>query len=124
MVRVFLDANIFIDIVEQRRDISLEQFKENKLFISPLSIHILSYIYKYRIPDKKLLELPTYYTIVPADIEIVKKTLIGPTADFEDNVQLHSSAEAECDYFLTSDSKLLDMKFFGKTQILPQLENN
>lgn len=35
--------------------------------------------------------------------------------------QLHSAAEAECDYFLTSDKKLLAMKFFGKTRIVSTL---
>lgn len=45
------------------------------------------------------------------------KALEGPTVDFEDNTQLHSAAEAECDYFLTNDEKLLKMKFFGKTRL-------
>lgn len=42
----------------------------------------------------------------------------GPTKDLEDNIQLHSAAEAESDIFLTADKKLVDMKFFGKTQII------
>lgn len=37
--------------------------------------------------------------------------------NLEDNIQLHSAAEAECDFFLTSDDKLLKIKFFGKTEI-------
>lgn len=48
----------------------------------------------------------------------------GPTTDLEDNIQLHSAAEAECDYFLTSDASLLKMKFFGKTRIVPNLSKD
>lgn len=55
--------------------------------------------------------------VIPFSEDVLKKSLNGPTSDFEDNVQLHSAAEAECDYFLTNDEKLLKMKFFGKTEI-------
>lgn len=55
--------------------------------------------------------------MIPFDSAIAEKALVGPTSDFEDNVQLHSAAEAECDIFLTEDKKLSDMKFFGKVRI-------
>lgn len=45
-----------------------------------------------------------------------------PTSDLEDNIQLHSAAEADCDYFLTSDKKLLAMIYFGKTKIVSTLQ--
>lgn len=47
--------------------------------------------------------------------------LSGPTVDFEDNVQLHSAAEAECEIFLTEDKKLLKLGFFGKTHVVSQI---
>lgn len=117
MARVFLDANVFIDIAEERKNVTLGQFGHHKLFISPLSIHILTYMYKYKLPDKKLLNLRKYYTIVPLYTSIVNKALEGSTKDFEDNVQLHSASYAECDLFLTNDKKLLDLKFFGTMKI-------
>lgn len=117
MAKVFLDANIVIDLIEERKDINWKQLENHNLFITPLSIHILTYLYKYQIPEKKLLDLQEQIALVPLDKLIFDKALLGPTKDFEDNVQLHSAADAECDLFLTEDKKLLTLKFFGKTQI-------
>jgi len=122
MAKVFLDANYFIDLVEERKqEVSLNKFREHQLFISSLSIHILSYIYKYKIPDKGLNIALKKFNIIDFDKQVVDKSLLGPASDFEDNVQLHSAAEAECDLFLTEDKKLLDLKFFGKTKIINSL---
>ena len=119
MDRVFLDTNILIDIFEHRRDVNLETLSHYYLIYSPLSIHIYLYLYKIKIP---LPEIYLFMQKLEADAaafsgEILKKALEGPTSDFENNVQLHSAAEAECNYFLTNDEKLLKMKFFGKTRI-------
>lgn len=121
MAKIFLDANIFISIVEKREKISFKDFLNNELFISPISIHILTYLYKYEIPNGKLDNIQTYVNIVVFDQDIVLKALISPTEDFEDNVQLHSGAQAKCDFFLTNDKELLKMKFFGKTKIVKTL---
>lgn len=122
MAKIFLDTNIYIDIIKIRSDLELEDFQSHDLYISPLSIHILAYVFKYRIPDNELDVNRELFNIVPFDSKIVEKSLIGPTRDFEDNVQLHSAAEAECDMFLTEDKKLLDMKFFGKVKIDQELK--
>jgi len=119
MDRVFLDTNILIDIFEHRKDVDLEILSHYYLTYSPLSIHIYLYLYKIKVP---LPEIYTFMEKLEADAvafsdDILRKALEGPTSDFEDNVQLHSAAEAGCDYFLTNDEKLLKMKFFGKTRI-------
>lgn len=121
MANIFVDANIFIDWVEDRKNIQLEKLGKHLLFVSPLSIHILSYLYKYKMPDEKLSKYEDYLRIVPLDKNITSKALTGPTKDFEDNAQLHSAVAADCDYFLTSDKNLLKTKYFGKTQIVNQL---
>lgn len=121
MAKVFLDANILIDITEKRRPIALRELLDNKLYASPLSFHILAYTFKYKIPSEKLGGLIKYFTIIPFYEEILLKSLNGPLKDLEDNVQLHSAAEAECNYFLTNDENLLKMKFFGKTKIAQNL---
>lgn len=123
MDRVFLDTNILIDIFEHRRNVNLETLSHFYLAYSPLSIHIYLYLYRKKVP---LLEIHLFMQKLEADAvnfsgEILSKALEGPTSDFEDNVQLHSAAEAECDYFLTNDEKLLNMKFFGKTKIADSL---
>lgn len=69
-------------------------------------------------PNKNLNKLLKYLTLISIDGKITINSLEGPTNDFEDNLQLHSAATCECDYFLTNDKNLLSMRFFGKTQIV------
>ena len=72
-------------------------------------------------PSQPLINSLGTISIAPLDENVLKKSLEGPTADLEDNIQLHSAAESNCDYFLTNDKKLLNMKFFGKTEIVNKL---
>lgn len=121
MAKVFLDANIFIDLVENRKPIDRKLLYTHSIYLSPVSVHILTYLYKYRIPDKRLANIDRFFKVIPFNVDITIEALGGPTADFEDNVQLHSAAQAEADFFLTNDDKLLKMKFFGKTEIKPSV---
>lgn len=124
MAKVFLDTNVFIDFVEKRTEASLSQFLGHEVFISPLSIHILAYTYKYKIPDDKLINfLEKHANLQILNEVITGNALLNPTTDFEDNVQLHSAAQADCEFFLTSDAKLLKMKFFGKAKIVETLQD-
>ena len=122
MAKVFLDTNIFIDLAENRQRIMFADFLEHELFLSTLSVHILTYTYKYNMPDRKLADLRKHFNLVSLDIKITEASIIGPTGDFEDNVQLHSAAQAECDFFLTEDKKLLAIKFFGKAKMVSNLK--
>jgi predicted nucleic acid-binding protein len=118
--RLFLDTNRYIDLI--KRDVEIgESLRHHLVFISPLSTHILCYHYKIKIPDLKIISSQNMFGVVSLSKFILDKSLQGPTSDLEDNIQLHSAAEAECDYFLTSDEKILRMKFFGKTKIVPNL---
>lgn len=116
MAKVFLDTNLYIDVIKRAKE-KWESLRGNLLFISPLSTHILFYTYKLKVPDQEADKLQEQFGIVPLTKNIIDYALQGPTADFEDNVQLHSAAESECHYFLTADKKMLGMKFFGRTQI-------
>lgn len=120
MARVFLDTNFYIDITKRAKK-KWEPLRGNLLFISPLSTHILFYARKLKVPDQEINELQKQFGIIPLSKFILYKAQEGPTKDLEDNIQLHSAAEADCDIFLTSDHKLLKLKFFGKVQILPTL---
>lgn len=117
MAKIFLDANILIDLVEKRGKITPDSFKDDETVISPLSIHIIMYVLKEKVPFSKLVRIIKPFSLIDFNEKICSLALLGPTNDFEDNVQLHSAAEAECDVFLTEDKKLLDMKFFGKVKI-------
>lgn len=121
MAKIYLDTNYFIDLVEGRRKVYLDQFQSQILYLSPLSVHIYIYLYKLKIPSKKLEKLLRYFVLIPLDEKITINSLKGPTEDFEDNLQLHSAAAEECDYFLTNDARLLSFRFFGKVQITNSL---
>lgn len=125
MALVFLDTNILIDIFEERRDVDLPQLTQNNLFCSPLSVHIYTYTYKHKMPYEELVNglKKLEVEFVPMSRDTALAALSGPTTDFEDNIQLHSAAEAKCDYFLTNDKGLQNMKYFGKTKILQKLPN-
>ena len=120
MAKVFLDTNLVIDIAYRKPEVR-QALDKQEVYISPLSIHVLCYANKIKIPDKELDEFVKEYLVVDLTKKILEKSLSGPTNDLEDNIQLHSAAEAECDYFLTNDKNLLKMKFFGKTWIKDKL---
>lgn len=125
MANIFLDANYFIDSVHRKpeNDI-LESLENNTIYISSLSVHIYCYIFKTKIPNSKIIEQIEKFQIVNFSEDISNKALLGPTTDFEDNVQLHSAAIYDCDLFLTLDQNILKMKFFGKTKIASNLDKN
>lgn len=122
MARVFLDTNYFIDAVERRPEKEiLPSLKTHTSFISPLSIAIYCYLFKIKMPNINLTVPLREFQVVEVSQGIVRKSLEGPTADFEDNIQLHSAVEADCDIFLTGDAKLLNMKFFGKARVVSEI---
>lgn len=120
MARVFLDTNLYIDATKRAKD-KWQSLDKHLLFISPLSTHILFYARKLKVPDLEIDGLQEDFGIVPLTKEILDLSLQGPTPDLEDNIQLHSAVEADCDLFLTKDKKLLKMKFFGKTKIVQDI---
>ena len=120
MARVFLDTNFYIDSLYRNPEIN-KQFEGKEIYYSPLSTHILFYVLKLITPHKGIAKIVNKFTLVDLTHAILRKSLNGPTKDLEDNIQLHSCADADCDYFLTNDKNLLKMKFFGKAQILKSL---
>ncbi len=121
MAKVFLDTNYFIGLVNRAPEVDTEILDEQKGFVSVLSCHILFYVNKINVPDVKINSFIKDFNLIDLSQDILDKALTGPTKDLEDNIQLHSAAEADCDVFLTSDAKLLKLKFFGKTEIKSEL---
>ena len=125
MARVFLDTNYFIDSIHRRPEKRiLPSLEGHSIWTSVLSFHIYCYAYKIKIPDPRVTAQKENFQIVELSEEILDNSLSGPTPDLEDNIQLHSAAEAECDLFLTQDKKLLSLKFFGKTRLVDKIEQN
>lgn len=122
MARVFLDTNYFIDAIHRKPERQiLETLEDNVICASTLSFHIYCYTFKIKIPDQKVILQKIKFYLVDFSEHVLDKALEGPTDDLEDNIQLHSAAEAEADVFLTNDEGLLNMKFFGKTEIAESL---
>ncbi len=121
MAKVFLDANIIIDLIEKRQVLSLDDLTGNEVYFSPLSIHILAYLFKYKMPEDGLLEALENYIAVSFDESVLQKALEGQTNDFEDNVQLQSADKAGCEVFLTYDKALLKMSRFGQCKIIDRV---
>lgn len=122
MAKVFLDANYFIGLVNRAPEVSTDILDNHEGFITTLSCHILFYINKIKVPDIKTNSFIEDFNLIDLSESILDKALTSPTSDLEDNIQLHSAAEADCDIFLTLDEKLLRMKFFGKVQILYEIK--
>ena len=123
MAKVFLDTNYFIDAIHRLPENNLvESLITHHAFVSTLSFHIYCYIFKIVIPNKKLIRQSEKFSITNLTQLIMQKSLTGPTHDLEDNIQLHSAAEADCDYFLTNDKNLLKLNYFGKTKIAVSLK--
>lgn len=121
MARVFLDANTLIDVIERKEGLSIEALASHALFISPLSLHILAYVYKYKCPSDILQAATQSFSLVSFTSELVSLASLGPTQDFEDNIQLQSASSVSCDIFLTSDQDLLKLGVFGMTRIVKNL---
>ncbi len=122
MAKVFLDTNYFIDAIHRKPEKQILESLEGCLVcVSTLSFHIYCYIYKIKIPDEKVLSQRVNFQCTSLSRGVLDKALNGPTSDFEDNVQLHSAVEANCDLFLTSDQKLLKLKVFGKVKLVSNL---
>lgn len=123
MAKIFLDTNYFIDAIHRRPEKQiLDSLINHTIYTSTLSFHIYAYVFKIKMPNKNLFVQMQKFQIVDFTQEVLEKSINGPTTDFEDNVQLHSAAYAECNFFLTQDKKLLDMKFFGKAQLVSSLK--
>lgn len=120
MAKVFLDTNYILDIF-MRHTRSLSDVGKNNLFFSPLSFPTISYVHKLHMPSEKLQNILKDMFAVNFTDTILKKSLLGPTSDIEDNIQLHSASMSHCDYFLTSDKGLLKMKYFGQVEIVDSL---
>lgn len=121
MAKIYLDTNIFIDLL--RRDPSIRnQLDSHEVMVSPLSFHILCYAAKIKLPDGAIDQAIKGLHIVNLTKQTLKRSASGPTKDMEDNIQLHSAASVDCDYFFTNDKELLKMKYFGKMQIVSSMD--
>lgn len=118
MKNVFIDTNILVDVFANRIpfvDKSLKIYNMGikskiKLFTSSNTITTLHYILTKTISEDKtrmaLEHVTEYVTIIPVDINIIKKSLKSNHKDFEDAIQIVSAQSLNyMDCIVTRDLK-------------------
>lgn len=107
MKKVFLDTNILVDLIADRKPFSkfaiqiFQSSESNKiqLFTSSHSIATTYYLLKKFVDDKSLrstlLGLFEYLTVVPVNADILTKGLRSKQKDFEDAVQIFCATSIE-----------------------------
>ncbi len=111
MIKVFIDTNIIIDLIADRKPFSkfaVEIFKKAeskkiKLFSSSHSFATIHFLLKKHIEEKQLNsilhDLLDYVQIIPVDQNIIKKSLKSKYKNFEEAIQVicaYSIANMDC----------------------------
>jgi len=118
MVKVYLDANILMDILTHRQEFDINSLGSNRPLTSTLSVSIAAYAAKITQPDKIFKDVIDQFDLIPLSVDIVYRSMRGPESDFEDNSQLNTASNVDADLFVTRDKALLKKGVFGKTQII------
>lgn len=100
MKRIFVDTNIIVDLIADRKPFSkyaIELFskaeeKQIELFTSSHAIATTHYLLKKYLDEKSLRELLNnlldYLTVIPIDTDTLKKGFKSKHKDFEDALQI------------------------------------
>jgi predicted nucleic acid-binding protein len=98
--KVFIDTNIIVDLLADRQPFSryaieifsMAETKKIKIFASSHSLATTHYLLKKYLDEKALrevlLNLLDYLTIIPVDVDILKRGLLSNHKDFEDAIQI------------------------------------
>ena len=118
MIRVFLDTNILVDLIADRKPFSkhaIEIFKyaeelKVQLFTSSHSIATTHNLLKKYVDEKELrailANLLEFLEVIPVDLDVLKKGLRSNHKDFEDAIQiLCASSIAGISFIVTRNTK-------------------
>jgi len=117
MTRIFLDTNIILDLLAERKPFyesiaklaTLADQKKLALVTTPLSFTTVEYILKgnenAEIVIDKLRKFKIICEVCDVNEKIVEKGLNSNFKDFEDSIQYYSAVEANCSIFITRNGK-------------------
>jgi predicted nucleic acid-binding protein len=118
MKKVFLDTNIMVDLIADRKPFSkysIEIFKKAEerkitLFTSSHSIATTHYLLKKYLAEKILRDvlynLLDYVTVIAVDTDVLKKGLRSKHRDFEDSIQILCASKIDkIDCIVTRNTK-------------------
>lgn len=127
-MRVFLDANILISVVNKEyplftitaRILSLSDSNRFQIYTSPVCLAITFYFaekkFKSEKAKSKIQLLSEHIHITTVDERIVSQTLKNPAInDFEDGLQYYSALGSKCNCIITED---VDDFYFSKIEVL------
>ncbi len=107
MKKLFIDTNIIIDLIADRKPFSkyaieifnLAEHKKIHLYTSSHSIATTYYLLKKFIDDKSLrvilLGLFEFVSVIPVDEQVLSKGLRSKQKDFEDAIQVYCATTIE-----------------------------
>ena len=134
MKKLFLDTNIIVDLIADRKPFSKyaiqifqkAELKEIELFTSSHSIATTHYLLKKYLAEKELRDvlynLLDYINVIAVDVDILKKGLRSNHKDFEDSIQILCASSIEkIDCIVTrntKDYKASEIPAFNPDEIL------
>lgn len=134
MKKLFLDTNIIVDLIADRKPFSKyaiqifqkAELKEIELFTSSHSIATTHYLLKKYLAERELRDvlynLLDYITVVAVDVDILKKGLRSNHKDFEDSIQILCASSIEKINCIvtrnTKDFKASEIPAFNPDEIL------
>jgi predicted nucleic acid-binding protein len=137
MIKVFVDTNILVDLLSDRKPFSkfaIELFqraenKEIELFTSSHSVATTHYLLKKYLEEKLLreilLSLTDYVGIISIDSEMIKRGLKSKHKDFEDSLQmLAANSIGKLDYLVIrnlKDFKDSEVKALSPDELLSKI---
>lgn len=107
MKRVFIDTNVLIDLLADRKPFSKQAVEifsraeggKIRLFVSSHSIATTHYLLKKHLNEKSLRtvlnDLLDYVSVIPIDMDLLKKGLRSKHSDFEDALQVVCASSVE-----------------------------
>ena len=115
-MRIFLDTNILMDAVEQRRfteeaNVILSLCHEDKLeaFAATMSFATMAYLLRHHAKEQiheKFLQLCSVVNVVSVTTEQFEKAMqIAPVRDFEDLMQYECAVFACADIIISNDRR-------------------
>lgn len=116
MEKIFVDANIVMDLLEKREEFyqeaqelfTLSDKKSVKLYVSALTlanVHFLLFKYLKMEARKVLAKFKVLVEVLAVDDKIIDLALTSNLRDFEDAIQYYTAIENEMDIIITRNKK-------------------
>ena len=116
-MKIFVDTNLFIDILLDRKPFSTESSRVYKLcentmidgYIAPITINNIYTICRKAKQIKAikefLFDISTFFTIAAMNSESIKKANNLSINDYEDALQYTMAMQNSCEYLITRNAK-------------------